>query len=80
MGKESKCEMFIEIMTSRLGKISKIICWCKTIKRGITYLKPHLFAPLHNVQFVKYDVTVSFMAQVFDTVTYLVPQVLDTAS
>ena len=35
---------------------------------------------LHNVQFVKYDVTVSFMAQVLDTVTYLVPQVLDTAS
>ena len=33
---------------------------------------------LHNVQFVKYDVTVSFMAQVLDTVTYLVPQVLDT--
>ena len=38
------------------------------------------FTPLHNVQFVKYDVTVSFMAQVLDTVTYLVPQVLDTAS
>jgi len=36
--------------------------------------------PLHYVQFVKYDVTVSFMAQVLDTVTYLVPQVLDTAS
>ena len=35
---------------------------------------------LYNVQFVKYDVTVSFMAQVLDTVTYLVPQVLDTAS
>ena len=30
MGKESKCEMFIEIMTSRLGKISKIISWYKT--------------------------------------------------
>ena len=38
------------------------------------------FFPVHNVQFVKYDVTVSFMAQVLDTVTYLVPQVLDTAS
>ena len=38
------------------------------------------FLPVHNVQFVKYDVTVSFMAQVLDTVTYLVPQVLDTAS
>ena len=38
------------------------------------------FGTLHYVQFVKYDVTVSFMAQVLDTVTYLVPQVLDTAS
>ena len=38
------------------------------------------FRTVHYVQFVKYDVTVSFMAQVLDTVTYLVPQVLDTAS
>ena len=38
------------------------------------------FLPVHNVQFVKYDVTVSFMAQVLETVTYLVPHVLDTAS
>ena len=37
-------------------------------------------APVHNVQFVKYAVTVSFMAQVLDTVAYLVSQVLDTAS
>ena len=36
--------------------------------------------PLHNVYFVKYDVTVSFLAQVLDTVTYFVSQVLDTAS
>ena len=35
---------------------------------------------LHDVYFVKYDVTVSFLAQVLDTVTYLVSQVLDTAS
>ena len=35
---------------------------------------------LHNVYFVKYDVAVSFMAQVLDTVTYFVSQVLDTAS
>ena len=35
-------------------------------------------ATLHNVQFVNYDVTVSFMTQVLDTVTYLVPQVLDS--
>ena len=40
----------------------------------------HDSTPVHYVQFVKYDVTVSFMAQVLDTVTYLVPQVLDTAS
>ena len=39
-----------------------------------------MMATMHYVQFVKYDVTVSFMAQVLDTVTYLVPQVLDTAS
>ena len=32
--------------------------------------------PLHNVYFVKYDVTVSFVAQVLDTVTYFVSQVL----
>ena len=31
--------------------------------------------PLHNVYFVKY-VTVSFMAQVLDTVTYFVSHVL----
>ena len=42
--------------------------------------RPCPWPTLHNVQFVKYDVTVSFMAQVLDTVTYLVPQVLDTAS
>ena len=32
--------------------------------------------PLHNVHFVKYDVTVSFMAQVLDTVAYFVSHVL----
>ena len=30
---------------------------------------------LHNVYFVKYDVTVSFMAEVSDTVAYFVSQV-----
>ena len=35
---------------------------------------------VHNVYFVKYDVTISFLAQVLDTVTYFVSQVLDTAS
>ena len=33
-------------------------------------------SPLHNVYFVKYDVTVSFLAQVLDTVTYFVSHVL----
>ena len=33
------------------------------------------YAALHNVYFVKYDVTVSFVAQVLDTVTYLVSHV-----
>ena len=32
--------------------------------------------PVHNVHFVKYDVTVSFMAQVLDTVAYFVSHVL----
>ena len=41
---------------------------------------PFQVAPMHNVYLVKYDVTVSFLAQVLDTVTYLVSQVLDTAS
>ena len=40
----------------------------------------NLNSALHNVYFVKYDVTVSFLAQEFDTVTYFVSQVLDTAS
>ena len=31
---------------------------------------------LHNVYFVKYDVTVSFLAQVLDTVTYFVSHVI----
>ena len=33
-------------------------------------------SPVHNVHFVKYDVTVSFMAQVLDTVAYFVSHVL----
>ena len=37
---------------------------------------------VHNVYFVKYDVTVSFMAQVSDTVAYFVSQafVVDTVA
>ena len=33
---------------------------------------------VHNVYFVKYDVTVSFLVQVLDTVTYFVSHVLDS--
>ena len=35
-----------------------------------------LLFPMHNVYFVQYDVTVTFLAQVLDTVTYFVSQVL----
>ena len=35
-----------------------------------------IVATMHNVYFVKYDVTVSFLAQVLNTVTYFVSQVL----
>ena len=35
-------------------------------------------AALQNVYFVQYDVTLSFLAQVLDTVTYFVSHVLDT--
>ena len=38
--------------------------------------KSPLITPVHNVHFVKYDVTVSFMAQVLDTVAYFVSHVL----
>ena len=34
------------------------------------------YITLYNVHFVKYDVTVSFMAQVLDTVAYFVSHVL----
>ena len=33
---------------------------------------------MHNVYFVKYDVTVSFLAQVLDIVTYFVSHVFDS--
>ena len=58
--------------------IADIIARCKD--KNYVWRANALTLPVHNVQFVKYDVTVSFMAQVLDTVTYLVPQVLDTAS
>ena len=44
-----------------------LVCKCKF---------SFLLIPLHNVHFVKYDVTVSFMAQVLDTVAYFVSHVL----
>ena len=34
------------------------------------------WSSIHNVYFVKYDVTVSFLAQVIDTLTYFVSHVL----
>ena len=58
------------------SKVSSSLLFKHAIYKGI--FNWHI--PLHNVQFVKYDVTVSFMAQVLNTVTYLVPHVLDTAS
>ena len=60
------------------GNINKIMAFPQASKCTLDIV--FKVVPLHNVQFVKYDVTVSFMAQVLDTVTYLVPQVLDTAS
>ena len=36
------------------------------------------WSSIHNVYFVKYDVTVSFLAQALDTVTYFVSHVLDS--
>ena len=41
----------------------------------LTLLTPFTLFTLHIVYFVKYDVTVSFLAQVLDTVAYLVSQV-----
>ena len=40
----------------------------------LTRLVGKCLTPVHNVYFVMYDVTVSFMAQVLDTVTYFVSQ------
>ena len=48
---------------------------CLTIPRSTA-------SPVHNVYFVKYDVTVSFLAQVLNTVTYFVSlvSVVDTVT
>ena len=47
-------------------------------KKGTNRMLLEPPAPVHNVYFVKYDVTVSFMAQVLDTVTYFVSHVLNS--
>ena len=49
-------------------------------KAALSFTPGSFYPAVHNVYFVKCDVTVSFLAQVLDTVTYFVPQVLDTAS
>ena len=69
-------------MECRLLVIELVHCGSNSILKVLFLGDPvHVTCrPLHNVQFVKYNDTVSFMAQVLDTVTYLVPQVLDTAS
>ena len=46
-----------------------------TLSTRLTLLTPFILFTLHNVYFVKYDVTVSFLAQVLDTVTYSVSHV-----
>ena len=61
---------------------------CKDISiktRLVIFIQPALGLLLadgaltvHNVYFVKYDVTVSFLAQVLDTVTYCVSHVFDS--
>ena len=45
-------------------------------KKRVPVTKYAFLLTLHNLYFVKYDFTVSFMAQVLDTVTYFVSQVL----
>ena len=55
-------------------------CYPTTRERKHLYSSNSPLHPctLHNVYFVKYDVTVSFLAQVLDTVTYFVSYVLDS--
>ena len=45
---------------------------------GCQLLDDVISTTMHNVCFVKYDVTVSFLAQVLDTVTYFVSHALDS--
>ena len=60
--------MRIEV-TAGAGQLTNTRC-PKKVPGGI--------AAVHNVYFVKYDVTVYFLAQVLDTVTYFVSHVLDS--
>ena len=62
------------------GDLARISLLVSSIFGKSAYLIFVISFTLNNVYFVKYDVTVSFLAQVLDTVTYFVPQVLDTAS
>ena len=63
------------------SKLSRSLFWAILIQSNLDWLlSDWLLISLHNVYFVKHDVTVSFLAQVLDTVTYFVSQVLDTAS
>ena len=82
----NKCSSFVPWHSNLFSKV-RSGCYLQIFKDSrfacaslILSNRGDISITLHNVQFVKYDVTVSFMAQVLDTVTYLVPQVLDTAS
>ena len=55
---------------------TNLLKWCKKFLSHIGFVAKKI--SLHNVYFVKYDVTVSFLAQVLDTVTYFVSHVLDS--
>ena len=66
-----------------------VLIWVRPVQNDCyptTRERKHLYSlnsplqpcTLHNVCFVKYDVTVSFLAQVLDTVTYFVSHVLDS--
>ena len=50
----------------------------ENICRDFTKCTVSAGVPVHNVYFVKYDVTVSFLVQVLDTVTYFVSHVFDS--
>ena len=66
-----------------------VLIWVRPVQNDCyptTRERKHLYSlnsplqpcTLHNVCFVKYDVTVSFLVQVLDTVTYFVSHVLES--